>query len=230
MKSIYPPIRSTVVFDKAGPIRFGGKPVHQILMPKGTHYHLHHVLALPADHPLFPLEDFAAPELPLVFPLRYDWGSAGFQYEVCPDASLRIVHMGDSGTEELGMDDLPFFDSLPEYRGTLRKLSYEEARASSFADLSPSSMAFSREDSAWLASSGWKNGIQVGGPLLPGRAPFVCQNRACAWKGKESQSVPIAVVRDTPVKGVSIFGSSDVSMYFGYCGSCGAIVAGNVCS
>lgn len=69
-------------------------------------------------------------------------------------------------------------------------------------------------------------------PFLQGRPGNACLNPKCPRHGKAGKMLPIALVSEEPVKGVSTFGGYDdlLQLVFEMCGKCYSIRATNQCT
>ncbi len=222
---------STFLVSKNGRHQFGGKATHKGAIPRGCKVPMHLILSLNTKDPLCPVDEIEAKELPLYYPLRYGMGGGEVQYQVCKDSSIRITYIDAQEPDDPADHPYPNQDCLPEMRGVLRAMSYEEIRAAAYADLY-SDRKCSPRDKKLLAHAGWTDGIRVGGELLTcrGEVGWECKNSKCKIFERPSVLKALAVVADSPIKGIEIFGCSDVVIFFGLCRACGQVVAVNRCS
>ena len=216
----------------AGPHRFGGKPAHRRVTPRGTRTPLHLLLLLDLREPNCPVKsDGTVSHLPLYYPLKYGAGGPAVQYAVTAEDEIEILYLSDE-TPDPEDEQYVRVAELPSSPAQIVPLRYEEARIVSFAGgyFQPNP-----EDRAILEGLTREHDlILIGGRRrLPETAgDVICRNHGCEFFERRVRLEVIASVPPVPVRGSDDFWheyqGGHVAFYFGLCHYCRTVIAFNV--
>jgi len=222
-----------LVPSDSGVHMFGGRCTFSGIVPRNSDVPIQQVLLLDLGDPGIPFRSEPPTRyLPLLYPFKYGMGGPEIQYSIVSNSEIEILYLSDPVPDEAQQQYLQVSE-LPEQPLVLRPLSYEEARC----------LTFMREDGhfqpnasdlALLNQLDVNNLIGVGGrrSRISNAPDIYCRNPACEFHNKRTRFQFVAAVPPIPVIGSDEFWyefqGGHVDFCFGFCYSCGTVIAFNV--
>lgn len=216
--------------------RFGGRPAHRGIKPRGSSQPLHLLYTFDTKDPLVPVRVPGSRYLPLYYCFPYNAGAVG--YRVVSDEEIKILYMETKHVQP----DFPYENypnEFPETPVSLTPISYDEHKTLVYyltcEDYNLHEY-FSKEDRAFLKQTDYPftqlGGIQRMWQDIPEAA---CPNKQCAYHKHNCFMQVFAVVWNQPVPKVYLWDDDpksrwEIQTIFQICPLCNSIYVCNRCT
>ena len=224
-----------LVADSDGPHIFGGRSLHEGIIPTGSDVPIQLVLTLDLLDTNIPLQfDASIKTLPLLYPFKYGCGGPEIQYSVRSESQIKIHFMSDPKPDDVGAQYVEVSE-LPKCAFRLEPFAYEEARILGFMNAD----AFfqpNESDRMILNHLDTANLISIGGyhPHIWDSMNTTCHNPQCQFFNERVNFETIALLPPISVCGDDVFWYEFQGAYmkfcFGLCRYCGAVFGTNISS